>query len=141
MRGQVIGLLPWKPVVLNEDQFEQRARRIGWWLRVARESRGLKLAGVATGIGLSANSASTISAWEEGSRQPSLRQLAQLAVLYDVPFTLFTDPPSTDEERLERYRADAAGAVALEQQDWEQGSEALRPLAAAPDASRDKRSA
>lgn len=141
MRGQVIGLLPWKPMALNEDQFEQRARRIGWWLRVARESRGLKLAGVATGIGLSANSASTISAWEEGSRQPSLRQLAQLAVLYDVPFSLFTEPPETDEERLERYRALAVAAIELEQQDWEQGAEALRPLADGRDAPPRKRSA
>jgi len=40
--------------------------------------------------------------FERGVTTPSLRQLVQLATILDVPLSQFTDPPFTDEERLER---------------------------------------
>lgn len=77
----------------------------------------MNLSGVAQALGLSLNSASSVSAWEQGQRQPSLRQLAQLAILYDVPFGLFTDPPATDEERLLAIAGDQPVETAEERGD------------------------
>jgi transcriptional regulator with XRE-family HTH domain len=66
--------------------------------------------GVAQALGLSGKSGSTIGDWERGVSQPSLRQLAQLAALYQVPLDLFVTPPKTDDERLDEIVQLAAGA-------------------------------
>jgi transcriptional regulator with XRE-family HTH domain len=95
-------------LVTSEREYELRSRRRSWWLLVARRVRGLSQAGVAQALGLSAKSASTIGDWERGVSEPSLRQLAMLAGLYDSPLDLFTEPPKTDEERfLERAGGEA----------------------------------
>lgn len=104
----------------TEQDLAQRRRRRAWWLRVARESRGLSQSGVAEALGLSRKSASTVGDWERQVSDPSLRQLEQLAALYGVPLSLFMDPPQTDEERLDEL---AAAAIAAEQRDWESQSE------------------
>lgn len=102
----------------TDEELERRRRRRAWWLRVARESRGLSQGGVAESLGLSRKSASTVGDWERYVSDPSLRQLEMLAVLYGVPLAMFTDPPETDEERLDRVVADAS---ALEREDWAAG--------------------
>lgn len=76
----------------TEEEILLLERRRAWWLRVAR--RGMNQSGVAQALGLSAKSGSTIGDWERGASQPSLRQLAQLAALYDVPLELFVNPPT-----------------------------------------------
>lgn len=108
----------------THEELELRRRRRAWWLRVARESRGLSQGGVAESLGLSRKSASTVGDWERYVSDPSLRQLEMLAVLYGVPLAMFTDPPETDEERLDRI---VSGASALEREDWEAGERGSTP--------------
>lgn len=113
----------------TEQDLEQRRRRRAWWLRVARESRGLSQSGVAEALGLSRKSASTVGDWERQVSDPSLRQLEQLAALYGVPVSLFMDPPMTDEERLAEL---AAAAIAAEQLDWASRPEPGRDAGGGP---------
>jgi len=94
----------------TNEQLEQRRARRAWWLRVARETRGLSQSGVADSLGLSKKSASTVGDWERQVSDPSLRQLELLAALYRVPLNLFVDPPPTDEERLLELAGGAAAA-------------------------------
>ncbi len=98
----------------TDDEIALLERRRAWWLRVAR--RGMNQSGVAMSLGLSAKSGSTIGVWERGASQPSLRQLAQLAALYEVPLDLFVNPPMTDDERLDEI-VQRAGAA--ERADWD----------------------
>lgn len=107
----------------SEQEIAQRRRRRAWWLRVARESRGLSQSGVAEALGLSRKSASTVGDWERQVSDPSLRQLEQLAALYSTPIALFMDPPETDEER---FLVLAAGAIAAEHQDWAEAQDGGR---------------
>lgn len=106
----------------TEEELELRRRRRAWWLRVARA--GMNQTGVATAIGLSEKSGSTIGDWERGVSEPSLRQLEQLAALYGVPVTLFVNPPRTDEERLDEI---VQLAAAEERADYLTESERGRP--------------
>lgn len=46
--------------------------------------------------------------FERGTTIPSLRQIRTLAVVFDVPLSLLTDPPESDEDRIDRV-ADRAG--------------------------------
>lgn len=99
----------------TESEYEQRRRRRAWWLYVARRVSGLSQSGVAQSVGLSSKSASTVGDWERGTTEPSLKQIGQLAVLYNAPLSLFMEPPPTDEERF----ADLAHvAIDLEREDW-----------------------
>ena len=88
--------------MLSEKEWQGRQRRRAWWLKVAREVRGMNLVGVAAALGLAKSSASQVSFWERALAEPSLKQLSQLATLYDCPLSLFTDSPETDEERFLR---------------------------------------
>ena len=88
--------------VPSDEELDLRRRRRGWWLRVAREGRGLSQAGVAEAIGLSKNSASTVSDWENCVSDPSVRQMEALAVMYGLPLSFLIDPIETDQERLDR---------------------------------------
>ena len=83
----------------TERDFEVERRRRAWWLFVFRRVRGMNQSGVAKAVGLKATSASTVGDWERGVSDPSLRQLHDLAVVYDVPFSFLKNPPATDEER------------------------------------------
>jgi transcriptional regulator with XRE-family HTH domain len=95
----------------TDEELERRRQRRAWWLRVAREQRGLSQAGVADSVGLSKKSASTVGDWERNVSEPSLRQLELLAVVYDVPISLFIEPPETDEERFQQLAARAVVAA------------------------------
>lgn len=105
----------------TEEELERRARRLAWWLMTARRVRGRTQADVAAYLGLKAGS--SVGDFERGVTVPSLKQLALLAALYEVPITLFTDPPATDEERL---LDSATGAAALEREDWEREQAGLQ---------------
>jgi len=85
--------------VPSEEEHAQRQRRQSWWLLVARLASGRTQADAASALGLSA--ASSYGDFERGITAPSLRQLAILATLYGAPLSQFTEPPQTDEERLE----------------------------------------
>ncbi len=76
-------------------------RRLGFWLRMARERAGKSQAGAAQHLNLSASSKSTVSDWENGARPPKLNQLRRLAEYYGVPLVVFTDPEPTPEERID----------------------------------------
>jgi transcriptional regulator with XRE-family HTH domain len=72
---------------------------------------------------MSANSGTSVLAWEKGKRSPSMDQLDQLARIYGVPLSTFTEPRPTDEEWLLSL---AAGALEAEAEDWasqERGSD------------------
>jgi transcriptional regulator with XRE-family HTH domain len=99
--------------VTNEEDLH--ARRLGYWLRRVRERRGESLKSAAIAAGLASTSGSTVSLWERGEREISVRELRRLAKFYEVPESFFTTPPMTDEERLEAALADAG---ALERADW-----------------------
>lgn len=120
----------------TEEELELRRRRRAWWLRVARA--GMNQTGVATSIGLSEKSGSTIGDWERGVSEPSLRQLEQLAALYGVPVTLFVNPPKTDEERLDEI---VQLATAEERADYVTEGERGRPAGGAPSVEPRRRSA
>lgn len=86
-------------VLPSEEDHARRERRQSWWLLVARLASGRTQADAATALGLAA--ASSYGDFERGITVPSLRQLAILATLFAVPLAQFTEPPQTDEERLE----------------------------------------
>lgn len=83
----------------TDEELSRRQRRQSWWLLVARLSSGRTQQDAATALGVVSSS---YGDFERGVTAPSLRQLAILAALFDVPVSLFADPPFTDEERLER---------------------------------------
>lgn len=85
-------------------------RRLGFWLRMARERAGKSQAGAAQHLNLSASSKSTVSDWENGVRPPKLNQLRRLAEYYGVPLLVFTDPDPTPEERIDEI-VQLAGAA------------------------------
>ena len=64
----------------DDDQY---ARRLGFWLRMARERSGKSQQGAAEHLGFSTKSKSTISDYENGVTVPALRVLRKLAVWYD----------------------------------------------------------
>lgn len=86
------------PVLPTEADHLRRQRRQSWWLLVARLASGRTQADAAAALNLTAPS---YGDYERGITAPSLRQLAILATLYEVPLSLFTEPPLTDEERIE----------------------------------------
>lgn len=97
---------------------EQHLRRLGFWLRIAREQSGKSQEGAARELGLSAASKSTISDWENGVREPKLSQLRALARYYEVPIDLFVSPPATAFEDLDRMKELAGAALEAEEEDW-----------------------
>ena len=105
-------------------------KRRGFWLRVARERANLSQEAVAKEIGLSSTSKSTMSAWENGTRDPKLRHLTAMARLYGVPVAVFMEPTATATELLEeRLAALARAAIRAAVSDAQ--TEAQRPPAAA----------
>jgi DNA-binding transcriptional regulator YiaG len=106
----------WQPVVSSmnvramADQADHQAearylRRLGFWLRAARERSGKSQAGVAAYLGLSPSSKSSVSDWENGVRAPRLTHLRALAAYYGLPLEVFTHPEPTPEERLDLLAA------------------------------------
>lgn len=109
------------PSMAEEDEIYQR--RMGFWLRMARERSGKSQAGAAEFLNLSPKSKSTISDYENGRTPVPIRTLRRLADWYGVPLEAFTRPEKMPEERLdELVRASAA----LVRQDLEVGQEEPR---------------
>lgn len=98
----------------TEEELKRRQRRTAWWLGVTRRLRARNQDDVAVYLGLKAGS--SVGDFERGVTAPSLKQLAMLAALYEVPLSLFTEPPMTDEERVLEL---STGAAALEREDWD----------------------
>lgn len=110
------------------------AQRRGFWMRMAREFADLSQATAAQELGLSGRSKSTLSAWEAGSREPRLSHVAKMAELYGVPVDLFTSPPASAREVIERRLSRAvADAEAAEREDWEAGQGPVQAAGAGPD--------
>lgn len=101
---------------------EVYAKRLGFWLRMARERSGKSQAGAAKYLGLSEKSKSTVSDWENG-RVPALAYLRRLARWYGVPLEVFTHPELTPDERLDEI---ARFASDEERQGWESAQEPTR---------------
>lgn len=97
-------------------------KRQGFWLRMARERAGKSQKGAALELGLSENSKSTISDYENGVTHAPQDTLLALARWYEVPLSLFTNPRPTSDELIDDLIAEAAllGAVA-ERRDWAAG--------------------
>src|SRR3954462_8023036 len=98
----------------EEDEIYQR--RMGFWLRMARERSGKSQEGAAEKLGLSPKSKSTISDYENGRTPVPIRTLRRLADWYGVPLEVFTRPEKMPEERLDEL---VHASAALVQQDLE----------------------
>lgn len=114
------------------------AKRLGFWLRAARERSGKSQSGAAEMLGFSAKSKSTISDYENGVTIPSIPVLRRLAEWYGLPLAVFTDPQSTPEERLDEI---VRLAGQREQRDWDAGEDRDRADDDGPGAEPRRRSA
>jgi len=94
--------------VTDEETLQQKRR--GYWLRRARLKAGLTLAAASEAAGLSAGSGSTVSRWEEGTREIKVIHLERLARAYDVTLDWLMRPEKTDDERLDEAIRSAAAA-------------------------------
>lgn len=88
---------------MREVNEVDRNKRIGFWLRAARERAGLSQTDAAKRLGLKAASATTLTAWEKGNRLPSHTRFEQLADIYEVPVSLFTTGLPTASEQIDYY--------------------------------------
>ena len=109
---------------MTEDELTKLRRRRGYWLRLARERANMDQNSVARELGMSPKSGTSVLAWEKGTRAPNMDQLHQLARIYDVPVSTFSEPRPTDEEWLDEL-VTAAGE--LEREDWEAGERPAPP--------------
>lgn len=101
--------------VMADDDRLYRIRQ-GFWLRVAREDRGLKQEAAAEHVGLKTKAA--ISDYETGVTQVPLPRLRRLADLYGWPLALFTEPePTAAEQARERMARLARAAIRLADRD------------------------
>ena len=107
------------------------AKRLGFWLRAARERAGKSQGGAAEFLGFSPKSKSTISDYETGVTVPSLPVLRRLADWYGLPLETFTAPAATPEERLDEI---SRLAGQREQREWDAGRDRGPGAADEPDA-------
>ena len=105
--------------LMTNGSATDEAQRRGHWLKVARERANLSQPAAAKLLGLSDKSASTLSAWEAGTREPSPSKLKAMAALYGVPLSLFYDPPASPAEQLDRMVRLAGLALDAEESDWQ----------------------
>lgn len=125
-------------VPMTEDEIAMIRRRRGYWLRLAREHANMDQNSVARELGMSPKSGTSVLAWEKGTRSPNVDQLHQLARIYQVPVSTFTEPRPTDEEWLDEL---VAGAGALEREDWEAGERSAPPAEGGSDGAPRRRTA
>lgn len=94
-------------------------RRRGFWLRIARERADISQGTAAQELGLSGKSKSTLSAWENGTREPRPSMLSRMAALYGVPVEMFANPAPTAMEVIDQWLdRTVATAGELERLDW-----------------------
>lgn len=109
------------------DKDAQYRKRQGFWLRMARESRGLSQEGAAREVGLKTKSA--LSDYETGVTEPPQSRLRALAALYGWDLEIFIDPDLTAEEMAqERMSRKARAAIRVADQVSAE-EEAATPLA------------
>lgn len=111
-----------------EEQLQTRRRR-GYWIKRARDRKGLTLGAVCELLGYSPKSISTISRWEDGQRPVPSDKMEPLARLLGLPPDYLVRPPLTDDERLDQAVRDAE---ALEQQDAAQAAAPRQQAGPAP---------
>jgi transcriptional regulator with XRE-family HTH domain len=89
-------------------------RRRGWWIRVARERRGITLAALAEAMGYTEGQG-TVSLWERGLRPVPSGKFPAIARELGLAPRFLVNPPATDEERLDEPDdgADDRGATIL----------------------------
>ena len=101
----------------NPDD-ETHRKRQGFWLRMAREAKGINQQGAADLLGLKTKSA--ISDYENGVTEVPQSRLRRLADLYGWPLVIFTEPePTAEEQAQERMAALARAAIQLAHEDLE----------------------
>lgn len=99
-----------------EDEDTLHNKRQGFWLRMAREAKGLNQLGAAKLVGLSTKSA--ISDYETGDTPVPQARLRRLARVYGWDLAIFTDPaPTAVEQAEERMAQLARAAIRLAHQD------------------------
>lgn len=125
--GKVYGtvtLLPILRIVPDMALPTPESRRRGFWMRIARERKGISQDTAATGLGLKAKSKSTLSKWENGTQEPRMTMLAKMAVLYEVSVEFLAAPPLTAHELIDqRLNAAVTAGARLEQSDWDLAAE------------------
>ena len=95
---------------MGEPDDQLYRTRQGFWLRMAREAKGLNQLGAAKLIGLSTKSA--ISDYETGATQVPMPRLRKMAREYGWPLVLFTEPdPTAVEQAQERIARIARAAI------------------------------
>lgn len=96
----------------DEDQLH--LVRQGFWLRMARERAGKSQKGAAEYLGLSGNSKSSVSDYENAITQAPQTTLRKLARWYGVPYKAFNEPLPTAFEALDDL---ARAAIGLARED------------------------
>lgn len=94
---------------MGELDDERYRIRQGFWLRAAREAKGMNQLGAARLIGLSTKSA--ISDYESGRTQVPMDKLRRLAREYGWPLVIFTEPEPTAAEQAQERIARLARAT------------------------------
>ena len=120
------------------EELQAERRRRGYWIRRARERKGMTLDGLAELMGYAAKSGSTVSLWETGQRPVPSDRMGPLAAVLQLPAHWLVNPPPTDDERLEAAVRDA---TELERLDSEREADRDRRAAGGPDAELRRRSA
>lgn len=110
-------------VMATEDEQQAMRRRRGYWIKRARERKGLTLQYVAVALGYSDNSLSTPSLWESGKRPVPSDKMEPLSRLLSLPPRFLVSPPLTDEELLDQAVRDAEE---LEREDWAAAEDTAR---------------
>ena len=123
------------------DADDLHRRRQGFWLRMAREAKGLKQQGAAERIGLKTKAA--ISDYENAVTEVPQHRLRKLAALYEWDLVFFTEPdPTAEEQAIERMARLSRAAIHVADRDEEAGAaEPAHDDDGAPDAPRGRRSA
>lgn len=127
-------------LLMTPEELALRSVRRGFWLRVARERANLSQGAAAKTLGLSGKSKSTLSAWENGSREPSPTKLEAMAQLYGVAVEVFMNPEPTAAERIDE-RLDELTRRASERESQEWAEAQARASAGGPAGARRRRSA
>lgn len=110
---------------MTEEQRDAVRRRRGYWVRLARRSKGLGLKEFGHRLGYTGNVTGNLSKWETGDRPIPSDMFEPIARVVGLPPNFLVRPPLTDEERLAE-----AMRLASEQElaDWAEGVD--RSLAA-----------
>lgn len=99
-----------------EDEDRTYRIRQGFWLRMAREAKGLNQQGAAKLVGLSSKSA--VSDYEKGDTPVPMTRLRRFAKAYGWDLVIFTDPaPTAEEQAHERMAQLARAAIRVAAQD------------------------